>query len=209
MTQIIKGDELIGDILNRFPESAQIMNDFGLHCTSCSVNAFEPLRLGALSHGLTEETVDNLIAQINNLANSKRKAPLDGIYLTERAAKKVAEFAKAEEKEGFGLQIVAKDNGGNEPAYAMDFKEKADKDEKTFKFHGIEVYLGKESFKNMQGAEIDFLETQYGSGFKIDNPLFKAEEGGCCSTDSSKKGGCGCGTGKGSGGCGQEGGCGC
>lgn len=196
---IISGEELIGDVLSRFPDSAQIMEDFGLHCTGCSVNAFEPLRLGALSHGLSEEVVDNLIQEINNLAAARQKAPADGIYLTGRAAERVKEFAVKEDKAGFGLRITAKDNGGMEPAYAMDFVEKGNKEDRTFEFHGVQIFLDPESMKNMKGADIDFLETQFGSGFKITNPNFKA---GCGE-------GCGCGTGKGKGGCGTEGGCGC
>lgn len=196
---IISGEELIGEILNRFPDSAQIMEDYGLHCTGCSVNAYEPLRLGALSHGLEEDAVDQLIDQINDLALARQKAPSDGIYLTGRAAERVKEFAAKEDKAGFGLRITAKNNDGMEPAYEMDFVEKADKEDKTFEFHGVEIHLDPESMENMKGSDVDFLETQFGSGFKITNPGFTA---GCGD-------GCGCGTGKGKGGCGTEGGCGC
>src|SRR3989338_824817 len=158
---LITGDMLIGDVLNRLPESAEIMQDFGLHCTSCSVNVFEPLKIGAMSHGIEEEVVDQMIEKINDLALARRRAPEDGIYLTEFAAGKVKEFAKAENKEGYGLKITAADNNGREPSYAMDFQGKAGVGEKTFDFHGVSIFLYGESFKNLAGAEIDFLETAY------------------------------------------------
>ncbi len=208
---LVTGDMLIGEILKLYPDTAEIMQDFGLHCTSCSVNVFEPLKAGAMSHGISEEVVDEMIMRINELVEARRRAPDDGIYLTEKAAKKIAEFAKAEDKEGFGLKITAKDNAGREPAYAMDFQEKAEKDDKSFEFHGVSVYLDKESLNNLLGAEVDFIESAYGSGFKVTNPNFV------------KKSGCGCGNGSGGCGCGGqsksdddshshgegEGGCGC
>jgi len=178
-TQHIHDDMLIGDILSMLPDSAQIMEDFGLHCTSCSINAFEPIKLGAMSHGLSEEVVDDMIKQINNMAIAREnRIPKDSILVTPRAAKKIQEFAKAEDKKGYGLRITANNNEGREPAYGMDFEEKAAKGDKTFEFEGTEIYLDKESMKNMGGAEIDFLETQYGSGFKINNPQFM-NKGGC------------------------------
>jgi iron-sulfur cluster assembly accessory protein len=201
---IISGEELIGDILSRYPESAQIMEDYGLHCTSCSVNAYEPLKMGAMSHGIDEKVVDEMIAKIDELAQARNKAPHDGLYLTERAARKIQQFAAEEDKTGFGLKLTAKDNDGMEPAYAMDFQEKADDGDEVISMHGVDLFLDEESFKNMQGADIDYLDTQFGSGFKINNPKFMNKGGGGCGS-----GGCGCGTGKGAGGCGQEGGCGC
>ena len=185
---LVTGDMLVGEVMQLVPGSDEIMQDFGLHCTSCSVNVFEPLKMGAMSHGLSEEVVDEMIARINELAVAKRKAPDDGIYLTANAAKKIQEFAKAEDKEGWGLKITAKDNGGREPAYAMDFQEKAIKDEKNAEFHGVSIFMDEESFQNLMGAEIDFLETAYGSGFKITNPNFVKKAGCACGG-----GGCGCG----------------
>ncbi len=187
---IISGEELIGDILSRFPDSAQIMEDFGLHCTGCSVNAYEPLRMGALSHGLKEEVVDKLIQELNTLAVARQKAPADGIYLTGRAAERVKEFAEKEDKAGYGLRITAKNNDGMEPAYAMDFLEKAGKEDKTFEFHGVQIFLDPESMENMKGADVDFLETQFGSGFKITNPNFKAGCGEGCGKGSCGSGSC-------------------
>lgn len=187
----ITDEMLIGDILSQYPEAAQIMEDYGLHCTGCSVNAFEPLKMGAMSHGMEEKTADEMISNLNDLAEARAKrVPTDGIYVTERAVLKIKAFAKEEEKEGYALRITAKNNGGMEPEYAMDFEEKAKKTDKTFEFHEVTILLDKESFKNMQGAEVDFLETAQASGFKITNPKFT--KGGDCSTGAYGCGDEGC-----------------
>ncbi len=190
---------LIGEVLNLYPDTAEIMQDFGLHCTSCSVNVFEPLKAGAMSHGIEEAVVDEMIVRINELAAAKRKAPDDGLYVTAKAAEKIQEFAKAEDKEGWGLKITALDNGGKEPAYGMDFQKVAEKDDKSFEFHGVSIFIAPDSLSNLLGAEVDFIDSAYGSGFKITNPNFSKKEGGC-----GGGGSCGCGPGGG-----EEGGCGC
>lgn len=175
---------LIGDILNKFPRAAQIMEDYGLHCTGCSINAFETLRAGAMAHGLKEEIVEELISKLNKLSKKKKsRAPKDGIYMTEKAAKMVIEFAEKEDKKGWGLKITATENDDMEPTYAMDFQEKEKKGDKVFEFHGVAIFLEKESMKLLAGAEIDFLETQFGNGFKIENPNYAS---GCYSDE------CGC-----------------
>lgn len=194
---LIHGDLLIGDVLNQLPEAAEIMQDFGLHCTSCSVNVFEPLKLGAMSHGITEEVVDEMIEKINDLALARRRAPDDGIYVTGKAARKIQEFAKAEEKEGWGLRVTAADKQGREPAYAMDFQNKVEKGQKAFEFHGVEIFLDTESLRNLAGAEVDFVESAYGSGFKITNPRFIGKRkacacgGGGCGGNEDESCGCG------------------
>lgn len=174
---------LIGDVIKRVPQAAEIMTAYGLHCTSCSVNTFEPIKAGAMGHGMTEEIADEMLAEINKVAaNIIRRAPNDGIYLTEFAAAKIKEFASAENKTGWGLKITA----GCNADYAMDFQEKAAKGNKKFTFHGVEIYLNKKSLKNLLGAEIDFLETQFGSGFKIDNPNEQKSSCGCGGNCSCK-----------------------
>lgn len=182
-------DMLIGDVIQMLPKSADIMNAYGLHCTSCAVNVFEPIKMGAMGHGMPEETADKMIAEINKLAaETKRNAPDDGIYVTEAAAEKIKEFAKNEDKDGWALRISAEPQSGSEPAYAMDFEEKKKKDDKVFEFHGVKIFIDKKSMKNMGGAEVDYLETMYGSGFKISNPNYKKS----CACGKSENG-CGCG----------------
>lgn len=186
---VVKDDSIIGDVLARHPKAAAIMEAYGLHCTSCSVNTIEPIKAGAMAHGMPEDVANKMIAELNELMANK--APIDGIHLTERAAQKVQEFAKAEDKEGWGLKVTAKPQDGKEPAYLMDFQEKAE-DEKTFEFHGVQLFIDADSFKLLKGSDIDFLDTPFGSGFKIENPNFK--KGGCCGGGGCGNGGCGSGS---------------
>jgi iron-sulfur cluster assembly accessory protein len=99
------------------------------------------------------------------------------LNVTPLAAEKIAEFAKADGKDGWALKITAKDNDGFEPLYEMDFQETANEKsgesgEKLHKISGVKIILDQESTANLEHAQVDFMETPYGSGFKINNPNF-------------------------------------
>ena len=74
-----------------------------------------------------------------------------------------------------------------EPGYAMDFEKKEKRGDKSYEFHGLKIFIEKESIDIMMGANIDYFETPYGSGFKIDNPKYWGKKS------------CGCGSGEGEG----------
>ena len=62
---------LIAEILSENPEKAQllseIMLDFGIHCIGCGAAAFETLEQGVLGHGFSEEDLNKLVKQINEV----------------------------------------------------------------------------------------------------------------------------------------------
>lgn len=103
------------------------------------------------------------------------------LTVTDKAVEKIHEFAKADGKEDWGLKLIAKNNDGFEPAYEMDFLKEPDNNDEVLEFGKVKIYLDAESKENLDGAEIDFLETQHGSGFKINNPNFMqgCSPGGC------------------------------
>ncbi|MFA5792661.1 MAG: iron-sulfur cluster assembly accessory protein [Candidatus Gracilibacteria bacterium] len=174
--QLIDKDTLIGEILSLIPESAEVMMDYGLHCLDCSVNAFEPIGLGALSHGISEDDVARLIQKINDIFIAKQAhIKKDQINITESAIKEILRSAKEDKEEGHGLKVIAKNNGGKEPKYGMEFKVKPSRGDQILQVNGITLFVDKESFKNLQGAEIDFIDSPYGSGFKIWSPSYNSD----------------------------------
>lgn len=103
--------------------------------------------------------------------------------VTDFASEKIAEFAEAEKKADWGLKILAKNNDGFEPAYEMDFQKEPDENDEVLTFGETKIFLDQESFANLEGATLDFLDTPYGSGFKVENPAFPSMGcSGCCSS---------------------------
>ena len=60
-TKITK-DMLIGEIIQKYPESIETMQKHGLHCIGCHVATWETLEQGVSAHGIN---VDALVEEIN------------------------------------------------------------------------------------------------------------------------------------------------
>jgi hybrid cluster-associated redox disulfide protein len=61
MAQITK-HMILSDVVQQYPETAEVFMRFGLHCIGCHVAAFETIEQGAMSHGID---VDELIKELN------------------------------------------------------------------------------------------------------------------------------------------------
>jgi hybrid cluster-associated redox disulfide protein len=57
----------IMEIIQKKPEAAPIMMEYGLHCIGCMAAQFESLEQGCMAHGITEENIDEMVEKINNL----------------------------------------------------------------------------------------------------------------------------------------------
>ncbi len=53
------------EILEKYPESANILFESGLHCIGCGMAMYETLEQGCLSHGMNKKQIDDLIKKIN------------------------------------------------------------------------------------------------------------------------------------------------
>lgn len=57
----------IADIVFKYPQAAEVMASFGLHCVGCFASAFDTIEQGAQIHEMDEEEVDELIKEINKV----------------------------------------------------------------------------------------------------------------------------------------------
>ncbi len=49
----------IGDIVEKYPGSMQVMLNHGLHCVGCHVESWETLEEGAVAHGVDADILVN------------------------------------------------------------------------------------------------------------------------------------------------------
>ena len=103
------------------------------------------------------------------------------ITLTDKAAEKVREIAKAESLEGQGLRLRVIGGGCSGFSYDLYFEEKAGEMDETFESNGVNLFVDPLSAQYLEGTEIDYVETLSGSGFKFNNPNIK----GTCGCGSS------------------------
>jgi iron-sulfur cluster assembly accessory protein len=193
----------IGDVVEKFPDSADVMLGYGLHCVGCAVNPYETIEQGALGHGMSKETIASMLADINLAVTKQPDYPLnpEGITVSPRAIETLEAIAESEEKKGYGLKIKAtKKAEGLE--YFLDLMPKPEAGDLIMKWDGLALFIDKDSLELMKPSLIDYVKLEEGEGFKVmdlkpSDPAMKDAHGcGCgdagCATGSAEgKKGCG------------------
>ncbi len=169
--QITK-DMTIGEVVARYPETAEIMLGYGLHCIGCHVNPYESIEGGAMGHGMKPETIDQLLRDMNE-AVSGNNSDKD-IALSDSAVKKFADLMEKEGKTGWGLKFTVEPGGCAGYSYSMDFAKEPEASEMVVEEKGMKVFIDKEILPMIKGVRIDFSDGLQGSGFKISNPNAKS-----------------------------------
>jgi len=91
------------------------------------------------------------------------------LTITEKAAVKVKEVMSKDGKTNATLRLYVSGGGCSGFQYGLAFDQKKD-DDCVIEEHGVKVLVDAESAKYVDGAEIDYVETVMGEGFKINNP---------------------------------------
>jgi hybrid cluster-associated redox disulfide protein len=53
------------ELLEKKPNSFELLFQAGLHCLGCSMSAYETIEQGCLAHGMSKKEIENLIKKIN------------------------------------------------------------------------------------------------------------------------------------------------
>ena len=75
--QLITKDMTLGDILNKYPATAEVMLAYGLHCIGCHLSPFESLEAGSMGHGMSQKDFNALLKDINAVAEKSKKQKKD------------------------------------------------------------------------------------------------------------------------------------
>lgn len=183
----ITKDMTIGDVVGRYPEAAAVMMGYGLHCVGCGANPYETIENGCLGHGMDEVTINKLVEELNEHAKAalKSKKENDGktVFLSEIAAGKLNEFMNEEKKGNSGVRLSVNISDEGLMQFGLEFAQQPKINEETFVDRGIKIFVERDVVNMVKGTEIDYVDNDNGSGFKINTPTI--EEGGCGP-------GCGC-----------------
>jgi iron-sulfur cluster assembly protein len=95
------------------------------------------------------------------------------VQLTDTAIGKVKEILDSQEPKPAGLRIAVVGGGCSGFSYSMAFENAPNLLDKTYQFDGLKVFIDQASMLYLDGAEVDFVETLEGSGFKFNNPNVK------------------------------------
>jgi iron-sulfur cluster assembly protein len=96
------------------------------------------------------------------------------VNLTETAVNKVREILDTQEPKPAGLRISVVGGGCSGFSYSMAFENTPGMLDKTYNYDGLKVFVDQASMLYLDGAEVDYVETLEGSGFKFNNPNVKS-----------------------------------
>jgi len=187
-TQLVTKEMTMGDIIQKWPAAADIMQSYGLHCFGCHVNLFESLEQGVLGHGMDETAMHSLLDDLNKLASGGTESLAEAhahkeehdqeLAVTDLAVSKLRELLEKQGKDSsWGIRVQAIKGGCAGYMYDMDFAQTKQANDTILEKGSVKLFVDSDSMKLLKGMTIDYVETLQGAGFKFDNPNAKASCG--------------------------------
>jgi len=100
------------------------------------------------------------------------------VVLTESAARHI-ESMLHRRGHGMGLRLGTKKSGCSGFSYVIDYADAADDNDVVFESHGVKVVVSEQSLPQVDGLEVDYLDSNpLDQGFAFRNPRVK-EMCGC------------------------------
>lgn len=92
------------------------------------------------------------------------------ITVTPKAADKIREFMKEEAESPEYLRVYVQGGGCAGLSYGMGFEKSPEDDDLVMEENGVKLLVDSYSLDHLRGANVDYIESLMGSGFKINNP---------------------------------------
>jgi len=61
----------IGEVVQKYPETIEVMFKHGMHCIGCGMTAYESIEQGCMGHGMTGKEIDAMVDEMNRAAKDK------------------------------------------------------------------------------------------------------------------------------------------
>jgi iron-sulfur cluster assembly protein len=96
------------------------------------------------------------------------------VQITDKAVGKVKEIMAAQNPAPAGLRISVVGGGCSGFSYSMAFENQPNMLDKSYQYDGLKVFIDQASLLYLDGAEVDYVESLEGAGFKFNNPQVKS-----------------------------------
>ncbi len=170
---VITKDMLIADIVQHFPDAADVMQAHGLHCLGCDVNLYESLEQGAKGHGFSDDKISEIVQDINVKAQHYTPPVHDTaatLTVTDVAAQKLKEIMHQQQRDSHGLKISVVAGGCSGFMYKFEFAEQPAANDETIEAKGVKIFIDAASLEKIGGSEIEYIDSLQGAGFNVKNP---------------------------------------
>lgn len=185
----------ISKILETVPDSVEVMIEQGLHCYGCSANTEERLFEGMETHGFSEDQIDQVVDEINDIYAEQQKnadklqEPTEsdfyieqqmqngeltykvaGVVLTQRAFDAIKDL-----REGNTCLLIKVEAGGcNGYSYKYEYSSQPQGHVFTLTSE-IDICMDTFTFNKVKDSIVDFEAGLHGSGLVFNNPNAKNE----------------------------------
>lgn len=92
------------------------------------------------------------------------------INLSERAAQKVQDILREQNKEGWALRVGVINGGCSGFKYRLGFDQNTSSMDEVYEDKGVKILIDAQSAMYLIGTEVDYQESLMGSGFVFSNP---------------------------------------
>ena len=168
--QLITKEMTIGDVVAKYPAVIEPLQEAGVHCVGCHVSYSESLEDGFKGHGMSDEQVDGVILKLNKAVAEYKVEDGKEFIITGKAAEKLIEVLKENNKEGSGLRVEIVPGGCSGFEYGLELDDNTTDLDLTIEEKGVKIIISRENMPFLKGARLDYVDGLQGAGFKISNP---------------------------------------
>lgn len=168
--EFITKDIAISEVIEKYPSTIETLLMIGVHCIGCHVSYFETLEQGMRGHGMSDEEIDEVIKEMNEVVKQENLNKNDDFKITEKAVLKIKEVLK--DKKGLRIEVIP--GGCSGYMYNIATEDKINNNDKVIEEDSIRIIMDKESFDLLKGSKLDYVDSLQGAGFKIHNPNAKS-----------------------------------
>jgi iron-sulfur cluster assembly protein len=168
--QQITGDMTIGEMVQKFPSVAEVLQNEGVHCVGCGAAFYETIHDGLAGHGKTQEEIDTILIRLND--SIPKEEGNEDLTITDLAATKLKEILT--EKQKIALRIKVMEGGCAGLSYDFSLTDEQNDEDVSHEISGVKIFLDSTSKDKLKGAKVDYIDSLTGAGFKITNPNAKS-----------------------------------
>lgn len=177
---LITKEMTIGDVVAKYPACIEVLQSAGVHCVGCHVSYLETLEQGFKGHGMSDEEVDVVIKSLNVAVEESKLEQGKEFIITNKAAEKLKEILKENNKEGSGMRVEIVPGGCSGFQYGLELDDNTTDLDLVFEDKGAKIIISSENMQFLRGAKLDYVDSLQGGGFKISNPNVKSGSGCGC-----------------------------
>jgi hybrid cluster-associated redox disulfide protein len=161
----------VADIADLHPDAGDVLAAYGLHCIGCAFSSADTLEDGAVLHGLSDDDIENILIDLNDLLLQNTLSKPATLTLTERAAQKLRTLVEASSAPPYILRVSIDE----EQKFFLEPLSAPEEESFTVSHSAVpdlSICVSKETLTRISGATIDEREGR----LKLDLPM----RGKCC-----------------------------